>query len=95
MASDDFNIKYVADLARINLSEEEQQRLGSQLGGILGYVEKLKELNVDGIEPIAHAFPVSNVTRPDEVQPFEDVEALLKNAPSIKNDLFMVPKVVE
>lgn len=95
MASDDFNIKYVADLARINLSEEEQQRLGSQLGGILGYVEKLKELNVDGIEPIAHAFPVSNVTRPDEVQAFEDVEALLKNAPSIKNDLFMVPKVVE
>ncbi len=95
MSSDDFNIKYVAHLARIQLSEEEMERLGSQLGDILGYVEKLNELDVEGIEPIAHAFPVSNVTRPDEVRPFEDVAALLRNAPVMDNDLFIVPKVVE
>ena len=95
MASDDFNIHYAAKLAQIKLTDEEAERMGAQLGEILGYVEKLKELDVEGIEPIAHAFPVSNVTRPDEVETFEDVPALLKNAPFMNNDLFIVPKVVE
>ena len=57
----DFNIQYVARLARIALSPEEEARLGEQLDHILGFVAKLKEVDVSGVEPTAHAFPMVNV----------------------------------
>lgn len=95
MAADDFNIKYVAQLARIALSPEEEQKLSSQLNHILGYIEKLKELDVTGVEPTAHAFPLVNVSRPDEVRPSIPNEDALRNAPSKANGLFLVPKIVE
>ena len=95
MASADFDIKYVAHLARLNLSLDEEKQLGAQLGNILGYIETLKEVNVEGVEPTAHAFPLVNVTRPDEIQPGLTNEEALRNAPAQANGLFMVPKIVE
>ncbi len=90
-----FDVNYVAHLARIGLTEEEQQKFGSQLSNILGYLEKLNELDVSGIEPTAHAVPLVNVFRPDEVRPSLPNEEALRNAPASANGLFMVPKIVE
>ena len=95
MSAEKFDIHYVADLARIALTPEEEQCLGSQLGNILGYIEKLKEVDVTGVEPTAHAFPLVNVTRPDEVRPSISQADALRNAPSQANGLFIVPKIVE
>jgi aspartyl-tRNA(Asn)/glutamyl-tRNA(Gln) amidotransferase subunit C len=94
MASD-FNIKYVAHLARLSLSPAEEEQFGAQLGGILGYIEKLKQLDVTGIEPTAHAVPLVNVFRPDLVQPSLSNEEALRNAPAKASGLFVVPKIVE
>lgn len=91
----DIDVKYVAHLARLSLSPEEEQKIGAQLGNILGYIEKLKEMDVSGVEPTAHAFPLVNVTRPDEVRPSMSNEDALRNAPAHANGLFMVPKIVE
>ena len=91
----DFNIDYVAKLARIDLSPEEKSRLGPQLEAILGYVAKLKEVPVDGVEPTAHAFPLVNVTRPDVVTESLSNEEALGNAPAKAGGLFIVPKIVE
>ena len=68
MSDSEFDIKYVANLARIALTPEEEARLGSQLGDILGYVKKLEELDISEVEPMAHAVPLDNVLRTDEVQ---------------------------
>ncbi|MGE3311990.1 MAG: Asp-tRNA(Asn)/Glu-tRNA(Gln) amidotransferase subunit GatC [Limisphaerales bacterium] len=95
MAAHDFNIRYVADLARLQLSPEEEQRLSQQLGNILGYVEQLKAVDVTGVEPTSHAFPLVNVSRPDEPRPGISREEALANAPLKSNGLFMVPKIVE
>ena len=91
----DIDVQYVAHLARLSLSPEEEQKIGAQLGNILGYIEKLKEVDVSGVEPTAHAFPLVNVTRPDEVRPSMSNEDALRNAPAHANGLFMVPKIVE
>lgn len=91
----DFNIKYVAHLARLKLTPEEEQQLGAQLGNILGYIEKLKEVDVTGVDPTAHAFPMVNVFRADETRPSLANENALLNAPKKANGLFVVPKVVE
>ena len=95
MAKTDFDIKYVANLARIALTPDEEARLGSQLDDILGYVKKLEELDVTGVDPMAHAVPLANVLRTDEVQPSIPQEAALANAPKQANGLFVVPKIVE
>lgn len=91
----DFNIHYVARLARIALTPDEERTLGNQLDGILGYIAKLKEVDVSGVEPTAHAFPLVNVTRPDEVEPSLSTEDALRNAPAKAAGLFVVPKIVE
>ena len=95
MAASDFNVKYVAHLARIELSPEEEQKLGAQLGNILGFVEQLKTLDVSQVEPTAHAVPTVNVTRADEVRPSLPHDDALRNAPACANGLFIVPKIVE
>jgi len=95
MAAAEIDVKYVAHLARISLSPDEQQTLETQLGNILGYIEKLKEVNVSGVEPTAHAFPLVNVTRPDETGPSLPNDDALRNAPAKANGLFIVPKIVE
>ena len=95
MSDNDFDIQYVAHLARIALLPEQEARLAAQLGDILGYVKKLEELDVTGVEPMAHAVPLANVLRTDEVQPSIPQEAALANAPKQANGLFVVPKIVE
>ena len=95
MAGADFDIQYVANLARIALTPDEEAKLGYQLGDILGYVKKLEELDVTGVEPMAHAVPLTNVLRADEVRPSIPQEAALANAPKQANGLFIVPKIVE
>ena len=95
MANNDFDIHYVANLARIALSPDQEARLAAQLGDILGYVKKLEELDVTGVDPMAHAVPLANVLRTDEVKPSIPQEAALANAPKQANGLFVVPKIVE
>jgi aspartyl-tRNA(Asn)/glutamyl-tRNA(Gln) amidotransferase subunit C len=95
MSSVDIDVKYVAHLARLALTPEEERKIGAQLGAILGYIEKLKEVDVSGVEPTAHAFPLVNVTRADEVRPSISNEDALRNAPAQANGLFIVPKIVE
>jgi aspartyl-tRNA(Asn)/glutamyl-tRNA(Gln) amidotransferase subunit C len=89
------DIKHVAHLARLSLTPEEEQKIGAQLDNVLHYVEKLKEVDVSGVEPTAHAFPLVNVTRPDEIQPSLSNDEALRNAPAKANGLFIVPKIVE
>ncbi len=95
MASADIDIKYVAHLARLQLTPDEEKKLGAQLGNILGYIEKLNELDVSDVEPTAHAVPMVNVTRPDEIRPSLPHDDALRNAPAQANGLFIVPKIVE
>jgi len=95
MAAAEIDVQYVAHLARLALSPEEERTLSTQLGNILGYIEKLKAADVTGVEPTAHAFPLVNVTRADEVRPSISNEDALRNAPAQANGLFMVPKIVE
>lgn len=95
MAAPEIDVKYVAHLARLALTTNEEKKLGDQLGHILGYIEKLKELDVTNVEPTAHAVPMVNVTRPDETRPSLPHEDALRNAPAQANGLFMVPKIVE
>ena len=89
------DVSYVAHLARMHLSDEEKQKISAQLKDILAYVAKLNELDVSKVEPTAHATPMSNVLRKDEVQPSIDPAKILRNAPEQARGLFMVPKIVE
>ena len=95
MAGSEIDVKYVAHLARIALTPDEERKIGAQLGNILGYIEKLRELDVSQVEPTAHAVPLTNVTRADEIQPSLPTEEALRNAPAQANGLFLVPKIVE
>jgi aspartyl-tRNA(Asn)/glutamyl-tRNA(Gln) amidotransferase subunit C len=91
----EIDVKYVAHLARLALAPQEEEQFGAQLGNVLGYIEKLKEVDVTAVAPTAHAFPLVNVTRADEVLPSLSQEEALANAPSHANGLFLVPKIVE
>ena len=95
MAATELDLQRVAHLARLNLTKEEEQKFGAQLGQILGYIAKLNELDVSQVEPTAHAVPLVNVTRPDEIRPSLSNEQALRNAPASANGLFVVPKIVE
>ncbi|MBK27990.1 MAG: Asp-tRNA(Asn)/Glu-tRNA(Gln) amidotransferase GatCAB subunit C [Verrucomicrobiales bacterium] len=95
MSDSDFDIKYVANLARITLTPDQEARLGAQLDDILGYVKKLEELDVSDVDPMAHAVPLYNVMRADEVKPSISNDEALANAPKKANGLFVVPKIVE
>ena len=72
-----------------------KKKLGAQLGNILGYIEKLRELDVTNVEPTAHAVPMVNVTRADEIHPSLPHDEAMRNAPKQANGLFIVPKIVE
>ena len=89
------DVAYVADLARIELSDEEKAVFQPQLESIVGYVEKISSVNVDGVEPMMHGRPLVNAFREDIVRPSMDVEEALANAPRRTGDEFLLPKVVE
>lgn len=88
-------VLHVAKLARLNLTEEETERLMNDMGSIIGFADKLNELDTEGVVPTAHAIPMQNAFREDEVKPSFEREDILKNAPSSDGDGFLIPKVVE
>ena len=95
MSAQGFDVKYVAHLARLALTPEEEQKFQAQLGNILGYVTQLNQLDVTNVEPTAHAVPLANVMRPDETRPSLSHEDAMRNAPAQVNGLFQAPKIVE
>ena len=88
-------VKYVADLARLNLSEEEAEKLQSEMEGIIAFADTLSALDTQGIDPTNHAIRVENVLREDENRPSFDRDALLSCAPEKQAGCYSVPKVVE
>ncbi|MFY8269305.1 MAG: Asp-tRNA(Asn)/Glu-tRNA(Gln) amidotransferase subunit GatC, partial [Terrimicrobiaceae bacterium] len=95
MSSPNLDVRDVARLARIELTDEEASTFQSQLGRVLEYVEQLRALDVTNVEPTAHANPVFNVLREDVVRPGLAREAALANAPHSANNLVVVTKVIE
>ena len=89
------DVDYVANLARIELTEGEKDKFSSQLGDVLEYFDKLNAVEVDGVEPTAHAFPRHNVWDEDQSKPGFSSEEALMNAPEKRQDQVVVPKVIE
>ncbi len=92
---DDRVVAHVARLGRLELTDEELRQFRSQLGSILEYVQKLNELNLDGVPPTAHVRPVTNVLRDDVAGPCLSQGEALANAPAAENGYFVVPPVIE
>ena len=88
-------VEHVARLARLAISEKEKELFTRQLGEILTYIEKLKELNTSKVDPTPHVLPMKNIFREDEVRPSLPREEILKNAPDRTEDFFRVPKIIE
>jgi aspartyl-tRNA(Asn)/glutamyl-tRNA(Gln) amidotransferase subunit C len=88
------DVRHVAHLARVALSGEEVKKFQEQLEEILEYVDKLKELNLEGVEPTTHVIPIVNRLRKDEYRECLSTEEALANAPDKKEGLFKVPKVI-
>ena len=95
MAIDRKTVENVAKLARLQLTPEELDRYGKQLGAILDYIAKLEKLDVTGLEPLAHAVDTANVFREDVPRPGLSRDAALQNAPDRNSDFFIVPKIIE
>ena len=95
MSAPDFDVRYVATLARLNLTDEETRTFQNQLGDVLAFVEALKKVDVTGVEPTAHTSEVFNVFREDFARPGLTPAEALGNAPRKANELFVVTKVVE
>ena len=95
MAIDRKTVENVAKLARLQLTPEELDRYGRQLGAILDYIAKLEKLDVQGLEPLAQAVDTQNVFREDVPRPGLPREAALQNAPEMTDDFFIVPKIIE
>jgi aspartyl-tRNA(Asn)/glutamyl-tRNA(Gln) amidotransferase subunit C len=88
------DVRHVAKLARLAIRDDELHRFAEQLESILGYVDKLNEANVEGVEPLAHATPLHNVLRDDVVEPSLPLEQVLRNAPETDGPFFKVPKII-
>jgi aspartyl-tRNA(Asn)/glutamyl-tRNA(Gln) amidotransferase subunit C len=91
----DLDVAYVARLARLNLTDEETALFQKQLGDVLKYAEKLREVDVSDVEAAAHALPIFNVFREDAPRDWFTAQQALSNAPRQANGLFIVTKVVE
>lgn len=92
---DETQVRHVAKLARLDLTDDEVACFSTQLSAILGYVEKLNELDTDSAEPLAHCLPMHNVFREDVVTKSLDTELALRNAPQHFESFFRVPKILE
>ncbi|MCM1267193.1 MAG: Asp-tRNA(Asn)/Glu-tRNA(Gln) amidotransferase subunit GatC [Bacteroidales bacterium] len=88
---DDETIEYVGILAKLELSDEEKEQAKADMGRMLDYIDKLGELDTDGVEPMSHVFSAENVFREDVVTNGDDREHLLLNAPQQKDGMFVVP----
>lgn len=89
------DVEHVARLARLELTPDEKVLFSGQMAAILGYVEKLKQLDTAGIVPTSHAVPMENSFRADSAQPSIGLEKALANAPERTGTFFAVPKVIE
>jgi aspartyl-tRNA(Asn)/glutamyl-tRNA(Gln) amidotransferase subunit C len=89
------DVEHVAELARLELTATEKEQFIAQLNSILTYIEKLSELNTDGVEPTSHVLPLSNVFREDDVRPSLDRDRVLQNAPQESHFFFKVPRIIE
>ena len=88
-------VEHVARLARLALSPEEKERMRRELDGILAYIDKLRVLDTEGVEPTSHAVPLTNVMRDDTPTPCFPLAEMLANAPERHGDFFRVPKIIE
>jgi aspartyl-tRNA(Asn)/glutamyl-tRNA(Gln) amidotransferase subunit C len=91
----EIDIEHVARLARLELSDEERERLKAQLGVILEHAAKVGEVATADVPPTAYAIPRANVLRPDELTPSLTPEEVLANAPDREDDRFKVPRIAE
>ena len=89
------DVEHVARLARLALTEPEKERMREQLDAILTYIDKLRALDVEGVEPTSHAVPLVNVMRDDEVTPCLAREEAAANAPDPFGEFFRVPRILE
>jgi aspartyl-tRNA(Asn)/glutamyl-tRNA(Gln) amidotransferase subunit C len=89
------DVAYVAELARLDLTDEENSVFQPQLENIVKYVEKISEVDVEGVDPMMHGKELVNAFREDEVRPSLPVETVLSNAPARVGDEFLLPKIVE
>jgi aspartyl-tRNA(Asn)/glutamyl-tRNA(Gln) amidotransferase subunit C len=89
------DVEHVARLARLALTDDELERMRAQLNGILAYIEKLNELDTEGVEPTSHAVPMLNVMREDEPGPCLPRAEALANAPDRAGEFFRVPRIIE
>jgi aspartyl-tRNA(Asn)/glutamyl-tRNA(Gln) amidotransferase subunit C len=89
------DVDHVARLARLHLSDAEKARMGEQLTKILTYIDALRALDTEGVEPTTHAVPVVNVMRDDEIRPCLSRDEMLANAPDRADDFFRVPRIIE
>ena len=87
-------VSHIAKLAKLSFNDEEMTRLASELDSIVGYVEQLKDLNVDDVPATSHVLDLSNVFREDKVEDALPVEDLMRNAPESKMNMFSVRKVI-
>ena len=89
------DLRPVARLSRLHLTEEELKFFETQVAQILLFIDKLKEVDVEGVEPTSHPLSLKNVFREDEVKPSMAIEEFLKNAPRARGRFFEVPKIIE
>lgn len=89
------DVQYTANLARLELTDEELENLTKQMDSILTYMNKLNEMDTEGVEPLSHVLLLKNVYREDKIRLSLPVEEVLQNAPQSENKLFKVPKVIE
>jgi aspartyl-tRNA(Asn)/glutamyl-tRNA(Gln) amidotransferase subunit C len=87
-------VRHVAKLSRLALTEQQVARVTPQLEAILGYVAKIGEVDLEGVEPMAHVLPLKNVLRDDVAEPGLPVEQVLQNAPETDGPFFKVPKII-
>lgn len=88
-------VSYVAELAHLKLEAAQMEAAKADLARMIGYVDQLSALDTEGVEPMSHAFPVTNVFREDEVRSSMDREDVLRNAPAAQDGCFLVPRTVE
>ena len=89
------DVRHVAELARLDFSDEEEARMAEEMSRILEYVEKLDELDTSGVPPMSHVLDVTNVYREDDIESRIDREQALEAAPDAEQGHFLVPRVVE
>ncbi len=91
----DETIDYVGILAKLELSDEEKDQAKKDMASMLDYIDKLSELDTEGVEPMSHVFPLNNIFREDVVVNGDDRDNILSNAPAKKDGAFKVPRTVE